>query len=306
MTIKQALDYISVSQAHHTWIVWDIQTGEIVQVNQYDHVPTPTDEIERAMALQDDQIGVFLESAGIDDKLLERLAHDLVRFGPRDTVLFAWSRSTVSELVAMLILDRYRDPMTKRDARLIVDHLWQLHRDDLTLPVRNAFYESIRKGYWDTAALRKARIYLAALEYDEKRLKAIWTGVIQGQVTWSERFALMEAFAYVQTSDHDIVSDMLQAFSMDVPFSAKFETMMNLGRIGETSGDESAEAIRRCIYDSSDVIVAFREQVVRRVTSSSYDWVMCGCCCYGRVHHASSFHAQLCSECLGIGFVSIP
>ncbi len=219
-------------------------------------------------------------------------------------VLTEWSKATTAELLQVLERGQYDCPMKMDfDSRIILDHLWEVHRDELIPTTRERLTALLAKEVLCRAAVDKLRIYLAALKGDEERLKAIWTRAEPGRDCWADAFSLMDGFAYVRTHDQEVIGDMVSVFETDLPFGGKYDTMIALGKIGPAAGIRATDTIRKTIHDSQPWVIAARDRVLARLESAADTWASCDRCCYGRVHDNDGHGERSCPLCLGIGYL---
>lgn len=308
MTIDEALEM--VRQTEECWIVFNSEKGEVLSVEENHPDETHQDMFAHLATLSRFNQPVmtrFFTSAEVTRKVLESQQSESERVRTRTRVLTEWSQAPTEKLLGILERGQYDYPMNKDfDSTIIVNLLWELRRDELTLPARERLRILLSRAALCEAARNKLRIYLAALSDDERQLKAIWTGVEPGRDGWSDGFALMDALAHVATEDQEIIGDMLAIFDTGMPFGGKFDTMIALGKIGPIAGPRAAATIRRTVHDSQPWIIAARDRVLERLVSVEDAWTMCGACCYGRVSEAERFGAQACPACLGLGFRPVP
>jgi hypothetical protein len=310
MTIDEALEI--VRQTESCWIVFNSETGEVLSV-----AGDRPEETAQDMAAHLGTLSSFnqpvktrhFKSAGVTREVLERERGESERVRTRVRVLTGWSKATTEELLQVLERGQYDYPMNKDfDSRVIVDDLWELRRDELTLPARERLNALLSRAVLCEAARNKLRIYLAALNGDEAQLKAIWTGAEPGRDCLSDCCALMDAFAFVGLKSQEINGDMLAIIESDMFFGVKYDTMIALGKIGPTAGPRAAELIRRTIHDSQPWVIAARDRVLERLVTAEDGWTVCGECCHGRVPNAKGHGSLACPACFGLGFrhVGVP
>ena len=112
----------------------------------------------------------------------------------------------------------------------------------------------------------------------------------------------MDSMAHVRTHNPEVIGDMLAILETDMMFGVKYDIMITFGKIGPRAGLETANIIRKTIYDSQSWVVAARDRVLERLTASEEEWELCNNCCYGRVHNEESHGARACPICLGLGY----
>jgi SAM-dependent methyltransferase len=307
MTIDEALE--AVRQTEQCWIVFSSVTGEVLSVEGVGHDESSAEVIAHLQELSRFAQPVmtrYFISADVTRQVLEQQRAETERVRTRGQVLTAWSAAPVEELLQVLERGQYDYPMGKDfDSTIIVDHLWQVHRDELTPSIRERLRALPVQNVLCAAAGRKLGIYLAAFDGDAARLKAIWTGAKSGRYGWEDTIALTDSFAYLQIHDPEIIRDLIAVFDTNMPFGGKCDAMIALGRIGSAAGIEATHMIRRKVYDSEPWIIATRDRVLERLETASEQWKRCGECCYGRVHNQGEFGERLCLACYGIGFLPL-
>ena len=92
-----------------------------------------------------------------------------------------------------------------------------------------------------------------------------------------------------------------------VLFGSKYQTMISLGKIGNSSGEDSARIIENVIHDSEEYIIKAKNKVLRRIRTSAENWRKCSKCRFGRVKgsYGEMLTMKDCKECIGLGWVEI-
>lgn len=304
MTIDEALKLIR--QTEGCWVVFNSETGEVLSVVSDGPDETVQDRLVHLNTLSSYNQPVktrHFQSATVTRQALDREKGESDRISTRVRVITQWSEATTEQLLQVLERGHYDYPMNKDfDSRVIVDHLWELHRGELDLAARKGLAALTSSAAPCESARKNLRSYVAALNFDEEHLKAIWTGALPGRDSWADALTLMDAFAHVRTKNQEIISDMLHFFDLSMPFGLKFDTMVSLGKIGPTAGERAATVIRRTVYDSETSVIAVRDRVLERVVSSEVEWIMCSACCYGSIRKGEGHGPNRCSVCLGLGY----
>lgn len=305
MTIEEALE--EARQTKACWIVWNTDTGEILSVTGTDPNASPEDRFADLRRLSDFKVPVkarHVASRDVTRQFLVAEQRDTDRVRTRGDVLIAWSSAPVEALLQVLERGEYQPPMRKDfDSTIIVDHLWEAHRDELAGDIRRRLQALVAERALCSSASRNLEAYLLALAGDEASLRAIWRGERSGRTCYADAFVLMDCFAHVQISDHEIINDMITLVEEPGLFGPRWEAMMALGRLGAVAGIHAATAIRKGIYDSGPQVAAQRDRVLQRIETVNAEWVRCGTCCYGRVHEAGNHGTTTCPECGGMGFL---
>jgi hypothetical protein len=304
MITDEALEI--VRQTESCWIVFSSVSGEVLEVVGESPDTSARDRFLHLGNLSNFSQPVmtrYFKSATVTREVLEREQEEAKRVLTWSETLITWHRAAVEQLLQILESRYSAHPLIpEHGTAILVDHLWELHRNELELTTRERLAALLSNGVLSDEAERKLRIYLAALHGDEEHLKAIWTKKTPGRKSWGDAFALMEGFAHVRSKDHEVIDDMINVFDMNTMFGCKFKAMISLGKIGPIAGQRAADTIRATVYDSEPWIIARRDRVLERLESKDQEWAVCGDCCYGRVHSAASHGAQPCPKCLELGY----
>src|SRR5687767_1592132 len=111
MTIEEALEKAREFEA--CWIVWNADTGEILSVAGVDSDASPADRLRHLQGLSGFGVPVktrYFESSDVTRQVLERERADTDRVKTRISVLNAWSRAPVQDLVQLLERGEYQLP----------------------------------------------------------------------------------------------------------------------------------------------------------------------------------------------------
>jgi hypothetical protein len=305
MTIDEALEKVRRTEA--CWIVWNTDSGEILSVTGTAADASPQDLFRHLQGLSASGAPVktrHFQSRSVTRQLLVQESEETDRFKTRGSVLTAWSGAPVEELLQLLERGDYPPPMQKDfDSKIIVDHLWKAHRDELVAATQRRLHALAGTALLCASASRNLHAYLLALDGDEETLAAIWRRERPGRTCYADAYVLMDCFAHLQISDRSIINDITDIIEQPGFFGPRHEAMLALGRLGKVAGSRAAAVIRNCIYDSSPQLTARRDRVLQRIEATGADWVRCGSCCYGRVHCADSHSTEACPECLGLGYL---
>ncbi|MGV3723245.1 MAG: hypothetical protein ACO1SX_20280 [Actinomycetota bacterium] len=308
MTINEALEAIDDGQA--CWIVWNTDSGEILAVSSLDPDASPEERARLLQELSGFDVPVKARYFGPGDVTRQALLHErdeTDRVKTRKSILTGWAAASVEELVAVLERGEYPPPMQKDfDSRVIVDHLWSLHRAEWDDAVQSRLRAMLESEALCSSASRNLEAYLHAMSGNEATLVATWRRERPGQEVYADTYVLMECFAHVQTSDRGVVNDIIAMVETPGMFGPRHEAMKTLGRLGAVTGPRAADAIRRSIYESSPAIAAERSRVLQRIETPAADWERCQSCCYGCIHRAGGHGEASCPSCLGLGYLLKP
>ncbi|MGV3724998.1 MAG: hypothetical protein ACO1SX_29210 [Actinomycetota bacterium] len=305
MTIDEVLELADGTEA--CWIVWNMETGEILSCVGTRRGPDPQGLAAHLQRLSEYQVPVkarYFDSANVTRPVLERERDDTQRVKIRKQVLTAWAEAPVEELIEILERGEYSSPMSlDYDSRVILEHLWELHRDELHAEQLLRLRALVGGPVLGEDASRALNAYLFAFAGDHAALRAIWRREQPGRTCYADVFILMDCFAYLRSTDSQIISDLVNQVEQPGMFSPRREAMLALGKLGSVSGPRAAQVIRKAIYDSEPSIIAERERVLQRIETPDAEWVRCGPCCYGRVHRPGSHGTLNCPDCLGLGYL---
>jgi len=304
MTIDEALEIASGTEK--CWIVWNTDTGEILSVEEVQSGAGSGVLEPRIQGLSRFPVPVksrYLESRNVTRELLERERDNTFRVKARTRILTDWYHAPVEALVRILERGEYSPPMQRDyDSGILVAHLWEAHRDESTEGIRARLRVLVGTPALCEAATRQLEIQLLALAGDHAALRAIWRGERPGRTCFADQFLLMDCFAYLRTTDPEVINDFTNVVERSEMFGPRRDAMLALGKLGPVAGPQAARVIRASIHDSSPELVAVRERVLQRLEGAD-DWERCGACCYGQVHWPESHGMLACPGCLGLGYL---
>jgi hypothetical protein len=354
MTIEETL--IKLRETERCWLVWNKHTSEVVtvvawtpQLSQRTELFWHLDSYEQyKRLLNKSQLGARLfDSAEVTRELVEEVVRKAqiegerrrARIQERTRITTAWSVASAEELIAVVERGEYPEPMKKDDnSRHILEHLWKLHRDELTEAMQNRLHLLIGSTGLSARASRELEYYLCALRGDrekllerwrlyqleEARLEELWR---LAKLDPSERlrfseddkelfrqplgvyhWILMDCFCHIQLHDQGIISYLIGLVEEPLPLflGYRYKAMMTLGILDAARGTRAAEVIQKIVYDGKPHPTAVRDRVLQRLETNASDWRRCPSCCHGRVHHPENgFIAINCPDCLGFWTVHL-
>jgi hypothetical protein len=341
MTIDEAL--AKIREAEKSWLVWNMDTSEIITViawtQQLSRIKELVSHLKALGQYRTRTTMRLFDSAQMTRELVEEVVQeariDRERVRGRIRILTAWSVASVEELVQVLEHGEYPYPMRKeRDNAIVLQHLWELHRDEIGPTVQKRLQSLIGSAALTVEASRNLECYLFALsgdidglmehwrlyhvvkeriaerrrlaQLDPEKYRAEWTHEVFRQrlgIYWG---ALMDCFCHLQLADQKIISYLIDLVEQPAwHFGFRFDEMMILGKLDAARGTRAAEVIRKVVYDSTPHIIAVRDRILQRLETNGSEWRRCTNCCYGRVHSSDSFGARDCSHCLGLGTVHL-
>lgn len=231
------------------------------------------------------------------------------RVAGRIRFLKRWSTASVEELIEILECGEFTYPMGQDfDSRVILEHLWELHRDELTPTIQERLQILIGTSRLPHRASDQCNAYLLAFRNERDEVMKLWhaRGEKSSVEPWFSRISrkvLLDCICHVQIDDRAIVEGLVEdVAATGWLFSPRFDTMVALGKLRASKGTRAAEVIRQSIYDSTAEIIATRERVLERLLTDPDDWIRCVNCCYGRIH-GDSCTSETCPTCLGLGLV---
>jgi hypothetical protein len=111
----------------------------------------------------------------VSDEFIKRQAEEAVRIATRRRILNQWSTATVDELLDILERGAYAPPMGRRyDSAIIVEHLWELHSDELTPVIQDRLRLLIGSAMLPERASPECNAYLLALRGERDELIKLW------------------------------------------------------------------------------------------------------------------------------------
>jgi hypothetical protein len=306
MTVDEVL--ASVRGTQRCIVTWNSTTGEFVEVFVIEP-QTGRAQISSLVAKVETQLGMRVgsntfDSAKVTREALQQLQSETVRVATRRTILHEWSTATVDELLRILERGEYPSVMKKEDdSRIILDHLWELHRDELTTTIQDRMHRLVGSVALSERASFACNAYLLALRDEGGKLVELWRTGDVGSRSWADTFVLMDCFCHVQVEERSVVNDIIGIIEKPYwIFGPRFEAMMAVGKLESGRGRRGADIIREVVFDSTPSIIAARDRVIERLTTEPTIWITCTVCCHGRVH-SEGCTAIACPNCLGLGVV---
>ena len=240
--------------------------------------------------------GRVLVSANVSRESLEQEKSKIERVKARIGVLTLWYSLPSEELLRILEVAEYAYPMVRdNDSRIIADHLWHVHRNELTQELQQRLRLLVGSTKLSDAASQNLEAYFLALKGDDDKLFHFWKS--------KHSFLLMECFSHTNTRNQIVINDLIDIVEKpSFLFEPRRQAMMTLGRLDEARQTRALDVIRKAVYDSTPQIVAARDQVLAWLGGNPGDWIRCKECCYGSVHGASG-HEAACPTCFGLGSV---
>ena len=298
MTIDEAL--LEIRKTELCWVVWSTETGEILSVSEMSARPEGTELFSRLQHLHQYQTpakGRVLVSAKVSRQSLEQDRTDIGRVKARIGVLTLWYSLPCEDLIRILEVGEYAFPMARdNDTCVPVDHIWHLHRDELTQELQQRLHSLVGSAKLSERAAQNLKAYLRAVVGDEDNLIHLWNSKRQA-------FVLMECFSHTNTRNQVVISDLIDLVEKpSFMFEWRRRAMMTLGQLDAARQTRAADVIRKAVYDSTPRIVAARDHVLARLAGNPSDWMRCKECCHGSVHGSSGYAAS-CPACFGLGSV---
>jgi hypothetical protein len=229
---------------------------------------------------------------------------EATRLAGRRKALRQWSTASPDELIRVLEERDYPSFTGKDyDSSILIDHLWALHRDELTPERQEKIRLLIDTGNLSPKASFHRNAYCVALQGDSGQLSEMWRSEFDSKGSFDALSVLMECSCHIQTQDlrmiHDIIGIVHQPAWL---FGARFKAMISVAGLDAARKTNAAEVIRNAVHNSTPQIIASRDRAIERLTGEAARWRRCETCCYGQIH--SDFCAPVsCPVCLGFGTV---
>lgn len=304
MTIDEAL--VKIRETQRCFVVWNSETGEILSVSEMNPHPEGKELFSRLQDMGKPGAPAkarYFDSAKVTRQVLEKLQTETERIKTRVRVLTKWAAATSEDLLRILESGAYSYPMARdHDSRVIVDHLWRVHRNELTQDAQERLGALIGSKVLSDQASRNLEAYLLALRGDEQTLLGLWA---PGQLAnLGDKVTLMDCFSHTNSRNQTVINDLIVIVEHDsFLFHPRYQAMMTLGRLDAARGTRAADAIRASVFDSTPEIIAARDSVLARLSSESAEWARCSHCCYGWIHSAGGRGDSECPHCFGLGLV---
>jgi hypothetical protein len=304
MTIDEAL--VKIRDTQRCFVVWNSETGEILSVSEMNPHPDGKELFSRLESMGDHGLPVksrYFDSSSVTRQVLEKEQAETVRIKMRVHILTQWAAASAQDLLHTLETAGYSYPMARdHDSRIIVDHLWRVHRDELTNHEQERLRALIGSESLSDRASWDLQAYLLALRGDEEGLLGLWTSGQQANL--GQMLTLMDCFSHLNTRNQTVINDLIGIVEKaDLMFHPRYQAMMTLGRLQLAQPIRAADAVRASVYASTPEIVAARDTVLARLSTASTEWERCSECCYGWIHSPRSRGESECPNCFGLGLV---
>jgi hypothetical protein len=308
MTVDEAL--AAARRTNRCLIFWSSTTGEFVEVlgleDQADraHISALVQEVFRGRNATFSH-NVF-DSSTLTHELLQKQQSEALRLTGRSEQLRRWWAADPDELLRVLEKRVYPTYMTKDfDSTILVDHLWALHRDELTPGRQKRLALLIGTDGLSAKGSSHCNAYCLALQGESDKLRELWRAEFGSMQSLGALSVLIECFRHIQTQDLSVIQDIITM--IDQPtwmFHPRYKAMIAVGGIDAARETNAAEIIRKAVHDSTPEIISTRDRALERLTIRSAGWRRCEDCCHGRIHGPSGFPIR-CPICLGLGTVQI-
>jgi hypothetical protein len=317
MTIEEALKRIK--QSAECFITWRMDTGEIVKVNNLSDNASHEENLEAFYKMTEnvdvEKIDKTMRFAGgihksekIDRKFLEVERDEYLRLKLRVEIFNQWTAQPVTKLIAILETGDFPYSTTEWDACNLLERIFDFHWQEIGEKELKRFW----KLFENKNISEKNKILLKFhLLFFERRLSEFikfYKQVFESSQYWISNYT----YYYIgdlQISDEHILKHYQENLSHpQVFFSVKYPVMIALGKIGNTSGEKSAEIIEKVIFDGTEAITKAKNLVLQRIRTPAEDWKRCPKCRFGRVtggSYGEMIMMEDCAECIGLGWIKI-
>lgn len=301
MTIDEALE--RARRHNRCWIVWHERTGEILAVEDASAQPDMAAFLARLQGRPEPLVARWFESVNVTREALSHQALDTARVADRRAQLFEWYAAPVETLVNGLETGLYLPPMKLDfDSRIIADHIWVLHRDELTSEQRERLGTLVGGPRLSPEASEHMALYLATLSGEVDPISSSCRS-LGPHLCFKDH--LLSCVVHLQFGDDAILDSLTTCVATKGMFGPRFDAMVALGSLDGAIGTKAADVIEEHIYESGPAVAAVRTRVLERLRSHAESWVPCGHCCHGNVHGPTGYEAP-CPKCLGLAVVRRP
>lgn len=297
MTIDEAIAL--AGRFDRCWIVWHERTGEILSVED----ARTTDMAAYLSGLRNRSepiVARLFESVKVTRDVLTQQALESARVAARTTQLAEWYAAPVEELVTVLESGHYLPPMNLAfDSRIVTDHLWALHRDELTSEQRGRLGSLLGGARLSAEASEHLALYLATLSGQVDPIRASCRS-LGPHLCFKDH--LLSCVVHLQLAEDGILDSLITCVATKGMFGPRFDAMVALGSLDGAIGTKAPDVIEEHIYESGPHVAAVRTRVLERLRGRDELWETCRHCCHGNVHGPTGFK-QPCPECLGLAIV---
>ena len=263
MTVDEAL--AAARKTNRCLVFWDSTTGESVEVLGVEPQADHANISSLAQAVFQRHESTFshnvFNSAVITRETLQRHQSDAIRLTRRTKTLRHWSTADADELLDILEKGAYPPYMGKDyDSTILVDHLWTLHRDELTAQRQQKIRSLIDSEMLSRTASFHCNAYCLAFGGESDNLSEMWRSESDLWRSFDGLLVLMERFCHIQTEDLGIIhalNGMIEQPSW--LFQARFKAMITAGSLDAARkrtpltsyGKQSVTARRRLLPPES-------------------------------------------------------
>jgi hypothetical protein len=297
MTIDEALRMCKAMD--HCWIEWSRDSGEILSVTASDSngKPTTSNWTENRGV---PTITRWFDVSKVDRGVLEAQVAEIARVGRRTVQLRTWNFAESEDLIRVLEAGIYDFPMRLDfDSRVIVEHLWNVHRDEISGDLLTRLARLVGGPLLGGEASDQLRLYVAALTGDQEAIRRSFKDAGRSA---TYRRDILSCVVHLQLSDSSIITQLVEQIAEQTMFGVRRQAMVTLGALDGVHDERAIEVIEREIHDSSPEVSATRDAVLQRLRLQPDKWTRCPRCCYGSIH-GDNGHADTCPGCHGLARV---
>lgn len=313
ITDEEALRLIK--ECDECYVVWATDQNAVVAVHPMPNSATAEDRSKVLASMSSDYNGPtkgrFLVSKDVTLQTLQAEHTETDRIQIRTNIFNSWTKFTVDQLIDVVTERRFCEPMDPfHGSSHIIERLYKIYSRNLTgdslSRLERFAYSTIVCRDQETAQ-KDLRCYLAVLQNNPGRLKAFWEQYHCPEIDWSTWRAFTDASGDLPIKDQEIISQLIKVVETPFMFGPRYEAMVALGKIGQSSGQRAVDVIKASIHDSSEHVTAARNRAVAHIQGRNEHWMACGRCNRGYVDGTAYNIPSVgfCEKCLGLAYVPI-
>lgn len=274
MTIEEALKIIK--QSEECYIVWRTDTGEIVKVENLGENVSPEDRFEYLIDLTADTntretdksiqyASQFRSSEMIDRTYLEEQRDDFLEMNLRVRVLNQWTEQSIIETISIIETNNFPYPTTESDTYILLERLFDFKWKEIGEPELDRLWQLTKAENLTEKDKTLLKFHLLFFERKPNEFAEFYKQMFKNPFYYISNYVdyyigdLQIADEYVMKNYHELLNNPTVLFS-----AGKYPAMIALGKIGNASGEESAQIIEKVIFDSEEYIIKAKNKVLKK------------------------------------------